>query len=145
MIALTRPRVSFRLLALASLGLNLFLGAMLVSAYHHQQPAPSLPMPDRLVERVAPDLPEADAERVRRAFTAKRAQFAALDEEYRQATQRVRAAAAREPLDREELRALIDSARAARRRIGDLVEETMLSLLPELSLSARERLVAGRR
>lgn len=145
MIELTRRRVSFRLLALVSLGLNLFLGAMLVSAYQHQEPARGLAMPDRLVERVAPDLPAADAERLRRTFTAKRAQFAVLEEDYRQATLRVRAAAAREPLDLEELRALMDTARAARRRIGDLVEETVLSLLPDLSLSARERLVAGRR
>lgn len=145
MIELTRPRVSFRLLALVSLGLNLFLGAMLVSAYLHQEPARGLPMPDRLVERVAADLPAADAERLRRAFTAQRAPFAALDEEYRQATLRVRAAAAREPFDGEELRTRMDAARAVRRRIGDLIQETMLSLMPELSLSARERLVAGRR
>lgn len=145
MIELTRPRVSFRLLALASLGLNLFLGAMLVSAYHHQQPAPALPMPDRLVERVAPDLPQADAERLRRAFSAKHAQYAALYEEYRTAILRVRAAAVHEPLDREELRARMEAARAVRRHIGALTEETVMALLPDLSAPARERLVAGGR
>ncbi len=142
---IARPRLSFRLLALASLALNLFLGGMLVSTYHHQQPVSALPMPDRLIARVTADLPDADVERLRRAFESKRTQFVALDEEYRQAIQRVRATVVHEPLDREELRVLIDSARAVRRRMGDLIEGTALSLLPDLSPSARERLVAGRR
>ncbi|WP_448207734.1 periplasmic heavy metal sensor [Azospirillum sp. sgz302134] len=146
MIALSRPRLSFRLLALGSLALNLFLAAMLASAYHHQRPAVvGLPMPDRLVERVAADLPERDAEHIRRAFTAKRPQFAALTDDYRQAVQRVRAAAVREPLDLANLRAQMEAARAVRRNIGTLIEETMLDLLPELSPPARERLVAGGR
>lgn len=145
MIALTRPRVSFRLLALGSLALNLFLGAMLVSAYHHERPASGLPMPDRLVERIAPDLPEPDAEKLRRAFIAKRPQFEALEEDYRQAVQRVRIAAGRDPVDMAELRSEMDAARAIRRRVGDLIAETMLSLAPDLSRPARERLVAGRR
>ncbi|WP_431858130.1 periplasmic heavy metal sensor [Azospirillum sp.] len=145
MITLTQPRVSFRLLVLASLGLNLFLGAMLASSWWNHRPPPSGPMPDRLVERVAPDLPEADAVRLRAAFSATRARFAALEAESREASAAVRAVALREPLDVGELRARMDAARAVRRRMGDLIEDTVLTLMPELSLPARERLAAGRR
>lgn len=141
------PRRWLRLLTLGSLGLNLFLAAMLAGSWwgQSQSPAPPLPMPERLVERVAPDLPPADAERLRAAFAGTRAGFAALDGEYREAAAAVRAAALREPVNVPELRARMEAARAVRRRMGDLIEDTVLGMMPDLSPPARERLSGGRR
>ncbi|MBP2302145.1 periplasmic heavy metal sensor [Azospirillum picis] len=137
-------RPGLRTLALASLALNLFLAAMLVGMVRHPPPPPYQPMPDRFVERVAADLSEADAQRLRAAFEPLRPRYAELSREYREAGQRVRELLQSDRYAPEALRDATDSARAKRRQIGDLTEETVLSVLPGLSPAGRLRLVGGR-
>ena len=138
-----RQRISLRTLALASLALNLFLGAMLVATIRNPPPPPYRPMPDRFVERVAADLSDADAAVLRAAFEPLRPRYDALSQEYREAGQRVRALLQAEPVDFDSLRAATSAARAKRRQIGELTEETVLSILPDLSPAGRLRLVGG--
>lgn len=138
-------RVGLRMLALLSLGLNLFLGAMLVASWRHSPPPPYMPMPDRFVERVVRDLPDADAARLRAAFEPQRPRYAALSDEYREAGQTVRDLLQTERFDPQALRKATEAARNKRRQIGELTEETVLSILPDLSPAARMRLIgAGR-
>ncbi|WP_109108910.1 periplasmic heavy metal sensor [Azospirillum sp. TSO35-2] len=139
------PRPGLRTLALASLALNLFLGAMLIAMVRHPPPPPYQPMPDRFVERVAPDLSADDARRLRAAFEPLRPRYAALSQEYRDTGQRVRTLLQSDPVDAQTLRSATEAARAKRRQIGDLTEETVLSILPELSPAGRLRLVGGGR
>ncbi len=140
-------RPSLRTLALASLALNLFLAAMLVATFRH--PAPSSrqpahqPMPDRFVERMAPDLSDADARRLRAAFEPLRPRYDALTREYHEAGQQVRALLQADPVDYDSLRVATEAARAKRRQMGELTEETVLSILPDLSPAGRLRLVGG--
>ncbi len=138
-----RQRISLRTLALASLALNLFLGAMLVATIRNPPPPPYRPMPDRFVEHVAADLSNADAAVLRAAFEPLRPRYDALSQEYREAGQRVRALLQAEPVDFDSLRAATSAARAKRRQIGELTEETVLSILPDLSPAGRLRLVGG--
>lgn len=143
--ARVRPRATLRTLALLSLGLNLFLAAALVAAWRHPAPPPYQPMPDRFVERMAPDLSDADAARLRAAFEPLRGRYAALTEEYRQAGQAVRDLIQQERFDPQALRAATEAARAKRRQLGELTEETVLALLPALSPAGRQRLIGSGR
>lgn len=136
-------RIGLRTLALASLALNLFLGAMLVATMRNPPPPPYRPMPDRFVEHVAADLSDADAATLRAAFEPLRPRYDALSQEYREAGQRVRGLLQADPVDFDSLRAATSAARAKRRQIGELTEETVLSVLPALSPAGRLRLVGG--
>jgi len=144
MTAWIRPRASLRTLALLSLGLNLFLAAALLASWHHPSP-PYQPMPDRFVERMAPDLSAADAARLRAAFEPLRPRYAAVTEEYREAGQKVRALIEQERFDPQALRTATEAARAKRRQLGELTEEAVLGLLPELSPAGRMRLIGSGR
>ena len=106
-----RQRISLRTLALASLALNLFLGAMLVATIRNPPPPPYRPMPDRFVEHVAADLSDADAAVLRTAFEPLRPRYDALSQDYREAGQRVRALLQAEPVDFDSLRAATSAAR----------------------------------
>ncbi|CAO3458032.1 periplasmic heavy metal sensor [Azospirillum largimobile] len=136
-------RPSLRTLALASLALNLFFGAMLVATFRHPPPPPHQPMPDRFVERMAADLTDADARRLRAAFEPLRPRYDTLTREYHEAGQRVRALLQADPVDYGSLRVATEAARAKRRQMGELTEETVLSILPDLSPAGRLRLVGG--
>lgn len=131
------PKPGWRLLTLASLGLNLFLGAMLAAAY--QRPPP-LPMPDRYVERVASALPAEDAQRLRHAFDEQRPRYDMMSRDYRAAREKVRVLAQADPLDLPALRSALEDARAKRRQFGEVTEETLLSILPDLPPASRARL-----
>jgi Spy/CpxP family protein refolding chaperone len=137
--------VSLRALALLSVALNLFLGAMLIASRHPPGPPPYRPMPDRFVERIAPDLSDGDAARLRAAFEPQRARFAALSEEYRVAGRAVRALLETTPFDPQALRAATETARAKRRQISELTEETVFATLPNLSQAGRVRLIGSGR
>lgn len=138
-----RQRISLRTLALASLALNLFLGAMLVATIRNPPPPPYRPMPDRFVEHMAADLSDADAAVLRTAFEPLRPRYDALTQDYREEGQRVRALLQAEPVDFDSLNAVIAAARAKRRLIGELTEQTVLRVLPDLSPAGRLRLVGG--
>lgn len=140
-----RPRFSLRAVALASLGLNLFLAAMLAASWMRPGPPPPRPMPDRYLDRVMPELSEADGRRLRAAFDALRPRYEALDQEYHLSSQTTRALLATEPYDAVATRAAAEQARAKRRQIAELTEETVLSLLPDLSPAGRMRLMSPRR
>lgn len=142
---LTRLRqgMSLRRLALLSLALNLFLAAMLVSTTRKPAPPPYRPMPDRFVEHVAAGMSDADAARLRAIFEPLRPRYDALTEDYREEGQRVRSLLQAEPVDFESLNAAIAAARAKRRLIGELTEQTVLLVLPDLSPAGRLRMVGG--
>ena len=142
---LTRLRqgMSLRRLALLSLALNLFLAAMLVGTARKPEPPPYRPMPDRFVEHVAAGMSDADAARLRAIFEPLRPRYDALTEDYREEGQRVRSLLQADPVDFASLNAAIAAARAKRRLIGELTEQTVLLVLPDLSPAGRLRMVGG--
>jgi hypothetical protein len=137
--------VGLRALALLSVALNLFLGAMLIASRHPPGPPPYRPMPDRFVERIIPDLSDSDAARLRAAFDPQRARFAVLSDEYRAAGKAVRALLETTPFDPQALRAATEVARAKRRQISELTEETVFATLPDLSPPGRIRVIGSGR
>ncbi|NYZ17192.1 periplasmic heavy metal sensor [Azospirillum sp. RWY-5-1] len=140
---LQRPVQWLRLLALASLALNLFLGAMLIADRHHGPTLPEGPLVERVLARANRVLPEEDAQRMRDAFAVRDARFAALQTGLETASRRVRALVGAERIDVGALRQAVDEARASRRLIGDLIEDTVLATIPDLSVDGRRRLAAA--
>lgn len=143
--SLTGSLRGLRALALLSVALNLFLGAMLLGWWHRPGPPPYRPMPDRFVERIASDLSDGDAARLRAAFEPLRPRFQTLSEEYRVAGQTVRGLLERPDFDAAAVRAAAEAARAKRRQISELTEETVFAVLPDLSPAGRMRLVGSGR
>lgn len=137
---LQRPVQWLRLLALASLALNLFLGAMLLSDRHHGGPPFDGSLSERFLARATRALPAADAQRMRDAFAARESRFAALQTGLETASRRVHALVGAERVDVGALRKAVEEARASRRLIGDLIEDTVLATLPDLSAEGRRRL-----
>ncbi|BAI76277.1 hypothetical protein AZL_d04510 (plasmid) [Azospirillum sp. B510] len=138
-----RRSLTLRRLALISLALNLFLGAMLAGTIGKPAPPPYRPMPDRFVEHMAAGLSDADAARLRAAFEPLRPRYDALSQDYREGGQQVRGLLQAEPVDFDSLNAAIADARAKHRQIAELTEQTVLSVLPDLSPPGRLRLVGG--
>ncbi|WP_083897461.1 periplasmic heavy metal sensor [Azospirillum sp. B506] len=142
-----RQRMSLRRLALMSLALNLFLaailGAMLAGTARQPEPPPFRPMPDRFVEHMAASLSGADAARLRAVFEPLRPRYEALTQDYREEGQRVRDLLQAEPVDFDSLNATIAAARAKRRLIAELTEQTVLRVLPDLSPAGRLKMVGG--
>lgn len=137
------PRLGLRLLALASLALNLFLAAMLVSAEHHRAGYADLPLSERFVQRAVRDLPREDRQTLRSAFAERKAQFEQAQADYRTALDEVRALIATPGLDMPAVRAAVHLTRERRHRIGDLIEDTVIQTLPQLSPEGRARLAAS--
>jgi len=128
-------------LLLVSLCLNAVLVGYLASLWlRPQQPLQEASVP-RVIERVAARLPSADADILWRIYRSKQNEFAAARSDYVQALVRPIRLIGEEPLDAEALRKALVDSRDKRLRIGDLVIETFLEALSQMSTDGRRRLV----
>ncbi|WP_022723184.1 periplasmic heavy metal sensor [Rhodopseudomonas sp. B29] len=138
------PFTGGRLLLLASLCLNVALGAYIGAQWAQAEWAPktvATTMPMRLIERVAQRLPPADADILHRIAEAKRPQMQPLQQDYTAALMKTLRLAGQPELDKPALRAAIQDARDKRVKIGDAVIETFVETLEHISAKGRRQLV----
>jgi len=143
---MTRRWVSLRspqaALLLASLCLNALMAGYIAKQWFR---APSLPIatatPPRLIQLVANRLPSADAETLWRVYRGKEHALRESQAEYEQALRGAGRLLAQPDVDVAALRRAVMEARDKRIKIGDVVIETFLDAVPQLSRSGRQDLV----
>ncbi|ABD08965.1 conserved hypothetical protein [Rhodopseudomonas palustris HaA2] len=133
-----------RLLLLASLCLNVALGVYVGVQWSQPEWQPAnVGMPLRIVERVASRLPESDAAILRRNFEARQAEMLPLQQQYATALLKTLRLIAQTDLDKPALRAAIEDSREKRVKMGDVLAETFLETLEQVSTKGRRQLVGG--
>jgi uncharacterized membrane protein len=133
---------------LVSLALNLFFigvgGALLWQAYAFDVPATPATGSDRTVagriERIAATLPRQDAEKLRAAYQAHRAEIDGARAAYRDRQDAVRAVLRAEPFDVEALRAAMAEMRAARQTFDRRIHEFFAQQASQMSPAGRQKL-----
>ncbi len=85
-------------------------------------------------------LPPADAAIFRNAFAARLPEMIMLQRQSIEAMEQARTDIARLPYDNDKVRADLNAGRAARQKIGPLLEETLLDILPRMSEEGRRTL-----
>ncbi|HVI50454.1 MAG TPA: periplasmic heavy metal sensor [Candidatus Sulfotelmatobacter sp.] len=142
MRSFSRSRRLGPLLLTLSLGLNLFLGGWIVS-----QGLPTLRFdkhglpPEQAAEAIAKTLPDADAEILRHVMSGRAPQMNAARRDAIEATKHLREAMTAEPLDPAALREAFDRMRAARQAERGLFAETIIDILPQMSLEGRQAFI----
>lgn len=143
-IAMTSaPPTSPRWLLPVSLALNLFFigiaGAMLLRPY---VAAPSVN--DRSdaarTERIAATLPHADADKLRQAFSDRRAEIDAARGRYRQAQDKVRDALRAEPFRADVMQAATNDTRAARQNFDQTLHGMFIAAASTMTPAGRNKL-----
>lgn len=132
-------------LLLASLCLNVLLGAFIATRWVEGRAPIFTAAPPQLVEIVARRLPAADAEIVRRIYRSKEAQFAAAQADYVRALRVAGRLMAESRIDAAAVRAAVIEARDSRIKVGDLAIDTFLEALPQVSVEGRRSLLARMR
>lgn len=133
-----------RLLLLASLCLNVALGAYVGAQWLQPEWTPNVAgTPVRLIERVATRLPSDDAEILRRNFQARQPALQPLQAAYLAALMKTLRLTGQAELDKPALQAAIKDAREKRIRIGDEVIGTFVETLEQISPKGRRQLVGG--
>jgi uncharacterized membrane protein len=150
MISLPRGRWR-EVLLMASLCLNVALATYVGVQWLAPPPPPGVGagfgtgpglLPRRLIARAADRLPKADADLLWRAYHAKERDVVAAQTDFLLALGRAaRAIAAPDP-DAAALREAMIDARDKRRRVGELVVDTFLEALPQMSAQGRRDLVS---
>jgi uncharacterized membrane protein len=100
-------------------------------------------LPRRLVARAADRLPTADADLLWRAFRARERELAAAQADFLLTLGRASRAIAAADFDGAALHEAMIDARDKRRRVGELVVDTFLDALPQMSAQGRRDLVSG--
>jgi uncharacterized membrane protein len=142
---LALPR-GLRLGLALSLALNLFLLAFLgAQAWHAREDTPPVAAGEAASTRavlaaITRDLPPDDAQLLRGAFIDHIGELARLRRQAVQAMDRVRADIARQSYDGEATRADMAAARGARQRLGPVIEQALLEVLPRMSGPGRQAL-----
>jgi len=138
---------SSRWLLLTSLALNLFFigigGALLLQSYGSDIPAPRTGY-DRSVagriERIAAALPPEDADRLRKAYQARRSDIDGARDAYRNKQDAVRAALRAQPFSLDALEAAMTEMRAARQEFDRGIHAFIAQQASEMSQAGRQRL-----
>lgn len=143
-----RDRSSGGGLVLASLALNVFLLGLLAALYL----GPLLTddgRPDRSaagrIERIAANLPPADAEVLRAEFRTKAATIDAARDKIEAAQEVVRQRLRAEPFDPGALRAAMGEARAARQSFFSGLNDVVTAAATRMSTDGRDKLAEPRR
>jgi uncharacterized membrane protein len=140
-IALGSPRA---LLLLGSLCLNVLMGSYIAKQWIAAWSPPiafTLAAPPRLIQFVAGRLPSADAETLWRIYRAKEQELRTAQGDYEQSLRRAVRLLAQPDVDVPALRSAVMGARDKRIKVGDIVIETFLEAIPQLSPQARQDLV----
>lgn len=100
-------------------------------------------VPLRMIERVAERLPKDDAEILWRIYRGKEVEIAPMQAEYTRALLKTMQLVAQPELDKDALRLAVKDARDKRLKIGDVVIETFVEMLEQISPKGRRQLVGG--
>ncbi len=130
------------LMLFCSLFLNVVLGSYVAVQALVAQPQRSPPRgPQQMVARLAERLPPSDAAILREAYLAKEAEILAAEMAAQRARTRTMEILGRPELDMAALRAAAKEMGEHRRRIGELVFETITETMQHISPEARQKLV----
>ena len=139
-----------RWLIVVSLGLNLFLlgfiAAQTWQLRHSYRPdvAGVAGATGEPLRRIADALPPHDRVLLQSAFAARQSELAGLHRRWRAAIGQVRADIAAEKFDAEQLQADLATAKATRQATVEVIEQVVLSALPDMSPEGRKRLSQNR-
>jgi uncharacterized membrane protein len=129
-------------LLLVSLCLNVLMGSYIAKQWFENWSRPvGLANEPRLIQFIADRLPSADAETFRRVYLGKEQGLRDARADYEQALWGAVRLLAQPDLDGPALRRAVLEARDKRIKIGDVVIETFLDAVPQLSPRGRQDLV----
>jgi uncharacterized membrane protein len=140
--AAAAPRRSSRVLLLVSLALNLFfIGAAVALAWrHYAWDRREAWTPGARVERLAASLPSADADKLRAAFRTHMPAIEQARAAYRAAHERLRESLRAEPYNADAVRAAMADIRAARAKLDEALQDTILSASAQMGPDSRRAL-----
>jgi uncharacterized membrane protein len=125
-----------------SVGLNLFLAALLIAHLLRGPAAEAPPTPAERIDRLAASLPQPDGDRLRAAMHAASGRITAELDDFRAAQDRVRAALRADPFDAAALRQAMQEARDRHATMGASVQEVIAAAAAEMSPAGRAGLAA---
>lgn len=132
-------------LLVGSLAVNMLAGGFVVA--HMIRPPPP-PGPEgalnRLIDHVSKDLPESDADVLRRALDEARPLFVRMHANHDEFGPRLRAELIASPFDLDRIRALFESVRAADDALRVEIDGRAIDAIKRLSPEARLRLAESR-
>ena len=120
-----------------SVGLNIFLAALLVAHLLRGSDGATPPTPAERIERLAASLPPADGDRLRAAMQAASGGIAAALDEFRAAQDRVRAALRADPFDPAALRQAMQEAQVRHAAMGAAIQEVVATAAARMSPAGR--------
>ncbi|HWL74863.1 MAG TPA: periplasmic heavy metal sensor [Burkholderiaceae bacterium] len=133
-----------RWLLLASLCCNVFLATYVSVQWLRPGWTPAAGgMPPRMIERVAERLPKDDADILWRIYRGKEAELQPVQAEYTRALLKTMQLVAQPELNKDALRLAVKDARDKRLKVGDVVIETFVEMLEQISPKGRRQLVGG--
>lgn len=100
-------------------------------------------MPLRMIERVAARLPAEDADILWRIYRSKEPEIQPLQADYVRSLFRTMRLAGQTELDKAALLAAVKESRDKRVKLGDVVIETFIAMLEQISPKGRRQLVGG--
>lgn len=135
-------RLPWRKLALpVSLALNVFLLAHIGGQWAGAREPGILRLnPQRPIERLAKRLPAPDAALLRDAYRSREASIAAVRNDYAETAGQVLKLMAQPQLDAPALREAVAAMREHRRRMDDLIADTLLAAIEKMPAETRARL-----
>ena len=129
---------------LLSLAINLFLGGMLVSRLRPHQGGAE-PRIERMIERMAAALPDADARILRQVYGVHQVQFDQVVAELQQSRDEVRKVMGANPFDSHALQSAFAQQRQRRQAIHEAIHEVLVEAAPQLSPEGRKKLSEWRK
>lgn len=133
-----------RWLLLASLCCNVVLATYVSVQWFRPGWTPAgAAMPLRMIERVAERLPKDDADILWRIYHGKETELQPMQAEYTRALLKTMQLVAQPELNKDALRLAVKDARDRRLKVGDIVIETFVETLEQISPKGRRQLVGG--
>lgn len=135
-------------LLLASLAVNIFLGAVMATHLLRSFDGPPRhggpPPPDVMLERMTRDLPEADAKVMREVFGKRQGQIDAGMIQIRQLPDRLRGTLLAEPFDPAALAAIWQETHTAQRQFHEQLSAAFIEAATRMSPEGRRKLAEFR-
>ncbi|MFO1059809.1 MAG: periplasmic heavy metal sensor [Dongiaceae bacterium] len=125
-----------------SVGLNVFLAALLVAHLLRGPAEATPPTPAERIERLAASLPQADGDRLRAAMQAASGGIAAALDEFRAAQDRMRDALRAEPFDPAALRRAMQEVQGRHAALGTAIQEVVATAAAGMTPAGRAGLAA---
>ncbi len=129
---------------LLSVAINLFLGGMLVSRLRPHQGGAE-PRIERIIERMAASLPDADARTLRQVYGTHQVQFDQAVADLQRSRDEVRNAMGANPFDQQALQSAFARQRQRRQAVHEAIHGVLTEAASQLSPEGRHKLGEWRR